>query len=125
MDIKQSHLSFTTQEMAAADATTPKVFLIRHGQTEWSQNGRYTGTTDIPLTSTGEDQVKATAQLVYGEGRLIDPAKILSVYLSPRTRAIKTYELLSGQTEGYEVTEKLAEWDYGYIKTLHHRMMML
>lgn len=100
--------------MAAADATTPKVFLIRHGQTEWSQNGRYTGTTDIPLTSTGEDQVKATAQLVYGEGRLIDPAKILSVYLSPRTRAIKTYELLSGQTEGYEVTENLAEWDYGY-----------
>lgn len=101
--------------MAAADATTPKVFLIRHGQTEWSQNGRYTGTTDIPLTSHGEDQVKATAQLVYGKGRLIDPAKIINVFLSPRKRAIKTYELLSGQTEGYEITENLAEWNYGYL----------
>jgi broad specificity phosphatase PhoE len=101
--------------MAAADATTPKVFLIRHGQTEWSQNGRYTGTTDIPLTSHGEDQVKATAQLVYGKGRLIDPAKIINVFLSPRTRAIKTYQLLSGQTEGYEVMENLAEWNYGLV----------
>ena len=89
------------------------LYLVRHGQTEWSQNGRYTGTTDIPLTSTGEDQVRGTAQLVYGKGRLIDPTKVINVLLSPRKRAIKTYELLSGQTEGYEVTENLAEWNYG------------
>ena len=99
--------------MADKDASTPRVFIIRHGQTEWSQSGQYTGKTDIPLTSKGEEQVIATGQIAYGKGKLIDPTKIAKVYVSPRTRAIKTYELLSGQKDGYEVTESLAEWDYG------------
>lgn len=100
--------------MPDKDASTPRVFLIRHGQTEWSMSGQYTGKTDIPLTAHGEEQVKGTADLVYGAGRLIDPAKVAKVWLSPRKRAIRTYELLSGQTEGFEITESLAEWDYGY-----------
>ncbi|KAK0287585.1 hypothetical protein LTR91_003039 [Friedmanniomyces endolithicus] len=99
--------------MADKDAFTPRVFLIRHGQTEWSQNGRHTSTTDIPLTDRGEKQVKASAKYMYGSGKLIDPAKLAKVYVSPRQRATKTYELLSGKTDGYEVTECLAEWYYG------------
>ncbi|KAK4540149.1 hypothetical protein LTR36_009735 [Oleoguttula mirabilis] len=99
--------------MPDKDAGTPRVFLIRHGETEWSKSGQYTGKTDIPLTPHGEEQVTSTAQIMYGSGRLIDPAKVAQVWLSPRKRAIKTYQLLSGQTEGYEVTESLAEWDYG------------
>lgn len=99
--------------MPDKDASTPRVFLIRHGQTEWSQSGQYTGKTDIPMTPHGEEQVKATGQIMYGSGRLLDPAKIAKVYVSPRTRARRTYELLSGQKDGYEITEGLAEWDYG------------
>lgn len=104
--------------MPDKDATTPRVFLMRHGQTEWSQSGQYTGKTDIPLTATGEDQVKGTAALVYGVGKLIDPSKVANVWLSPRKRAIRTYELLSGQTQGFEITESLAEWDYGHYEGL-------
>lgn len=108
----------------AQDAATPRVFIVRHGQTEWSQSGQYTGKTDIPLTSHGEDQVKATGQIAYGKGKLIDPAKIAKVYVSPRTRAKKTYELLSGKTDGYEVSESLAEWDYGYVKEMFPRALL-
>ncbi|USW53841.1 Putative histidine phosphatase superfamily, clade-1 [Septoria linicola] len=99
--------------MPDKDASTPRVFLIRHGQTLWSMSGQHTGKTDIPMTAEGEDQVKGTGRIVYGEGKLLDPRKIAKVYVSPRTRAIKTYELISGRQDGYEITESLAEWDYG------------
>ncbi|KAK4556685.1 hypothetical protein LTR86_006256 [Recurvomyces mirabilis] len=99
--------------MPDKDAGTPRIFIIRHGETEWSKSGQYTGKTDIPLTEYGEKQVKASADLMYGSGKLIDPANVARVYLSPRKRAIRTYQLLSGQQEGYEITESLAEWNYG------------
>lgn len=101
--------------MSDKDASTPRVFLIRHGETEWTKSGQYTGKSDIPLTAYGEDQVKATRDIVYGAGKLISPEKVAKVWLSPRTRAIKTYELLSGRKDGYEITENLAEWDYGCV----------
>ncbi|EMC98092.1 hypothetical protein BAUCODRAFT_32088 [Baudoinia panamericana UAMH 10762] len=99
--------------MPDKDAQTPRVFLIRHGETEWSKSGQYTGKADIPLTPHGEDQIKASGRIVYGNGKLIDPAKVAKVWVSPRKRAITTYQLLAGTREGYEVTECLAEWDYG------------
>lgn len=102
--------------MPDKDAATPRVFILRHGETEWSKSGQYTGKTDIALTAHGEEQVRGTGQMVYGAGKLIDPSKVAKVFLSPRKRAIRTYELLSGKTDGYEITESLAEWDYGYVK---------
>nr|OQO16826.1 hypothetical protein B0A51_15843 [Rachicladosporium sp. CCFEE 5018] len=99
--------------MPDKDASTPRIFILRHGETEWSKSGQYTGKTDMPLTPHGEAQVKGTAQQVYGLGKLIDPAKVAKIWLSPRKRAIKTYELLSGRNDGYEISESLAEWDYG------------
>jgi probable phosphoglycerate mutase len=104
--------------MPDKDASTPRVFLIRHGETEWSQSGRHTGRTEIPLTDHGEEQVKALGKVVYGSGKLIDPAKVLKVCVSPKERATGTYELLSGQKGGYEVMDGLAEWDYGYDRTI-------
>lgn len=99
--------------MPDKDASTPRVFLMRHGETEWSKSGQYTGKTDIPLTAHGEAQVSSTAKIAYGEGKLIDPRKVAKAWLSPRTRARRTYEILSGGEKGYEITEGLAEWDYG------------
>jgi len=56
--------------------TTPRVFIIRHGETGWSLNGRHTGTTELPLTSNGEKRIRATGKALVGPDRLIVPSKI-------------------------------------------------
>jgi broad specificity phosphatase PhoE len=56
--------------------STPRVFIVRHGETEWSLSGRHTGRTDIPLTANGEKRVKATGKALVGPDRLIAPKKI-------------------------------------------------
>ncbi|KAI1813155.1 phosphoglycerate mutase family protein [Poronia punctata] len=116
--------------------TTPRVFLVRHGETEWSLNGRHTGLTDIPLTANGEKRIKATGRALVGNDRLIVPKQLSHIYVSPRKRAQRTFELLNldikdplpwkqhgekptekpvcdGCTARVEVTENIREWDYG------------
>lgn len=113
--------------------TTPRVFIVRHGETEWSLNGRHTGSTDIPLTANGEKRVRATGRALVGNDRLIVPGKLAHVYVSPRKRAQRTFELLGlGHSHSLpwaahgdkpadqracaadvEVTEDIREWDYG------------
>lgn len=82
----------------------PQVWLVRHGQTEWSRDGRHTGRTDIPLTPAGEQQAQALAPFVSG----LDFDLVLC---SPRARARCTAEL-AGLTP-FEVADDLQEWDYG------------
>lgn len=55
---------------------TPRVFIIRHGETEWSLNGRHTGITDLPLTKNGESRIRATGKALVGDDRLIVPSKV-------------------------------------------------
>lgn len=85
----------------------PAVYLLRHGATEWSENGRHTGRTDIGLTGEGEAGARRAGALLAGL-RGERPALVLS---SPRVRATRTAEL-AGLTVD-ETTEDLAEWDYG------------
>ncbi|QFU86351.1 acid phosphatase [Amycolatopsis sp. YIM 10] len=82
-------------------------FLLRHGQTEWSAQGKHTGRTDLPLTETGREQARSAGRTL-AERLPGEPAEVLS---SPRRRALNTAEL-AGLTVS-EVTEDLAEWDYG------------
>ncbi|MBN6034479.1 acid phosphatase [Amycolatopsis sp. 195334CR] len=83
------------------------LFLLRHGQTEWSAQGKHTGRTDLPLTETGREQARSAGRAL--AGRLpAEPADVLS---SPRQRALVTAELAGLAVS--EVTEDLAEWDYG------------
>lgn len=118
--------------MADKDSATPRVYLLRHGQTAWSQKGLFTGTSDLPLLPIGEQKVRETASHVFGPGLLIDPGNLARVYVSPRQRAQRTLELLF-ETAGHEaalpastegddagsgtvdvrVTEDIAEWGYG------------
>lgn len=58
----------------------PRVFIARHGETEWSLNGRHTGTTDLPLTANGEKRMKATGKALVGNDRLIVPKNLVHVY---------------------------------------------
>jgi len=116
------------------DATTPRVYLLRHGATSWSQSGQYTGLTDLPLLPAGESAVRSTASHVFGPGLLIDPGNLARIYVSPRERARRTLQILfeSAGSEGslpanadagagevgsgtvdVRVTEDMAEWGYG------------
>lgn len=114
---------------------TPRVFIIRHGETEWSLNGRHTGTTELPLTANGESRIRATGKALVGDDRLIvpkhlahvygsapftspqplprlltritaNPSPAASSYVSPRKRAQRTVELLDLGCEGR------LPWDY-------------
>ena len=59
----------------------PRVFIIRHGETEWSLNGRHTGVSDIPLTENGEKRVKSTGKALVGDDRLIVPSNLAHMYV--------------------------------------------
>jgi sedoheptulose-bisphosphatase len=114
----------------------PRVFIIRHGETEWSLNGRHTGTTELPLTANGESRIHATGKALVGDDRLIVPGNIAHIYVSPRHRAQRTLELLHlGCRDRYpwksadeqehtsplnirtsasiQITPAIREWDYG------------
>jgi probable phosphoglycerate mutase len=81
-----------------------QIFLVRHGETEWSRTGRHTGRTDIPLTEEGRARAEAIAHALEG--------RELSVLTSPLGRARETCRL-AGFADAAEVDDDLLEWDYG------------
>ena len=82
-----------------------RVWLVRHGETEWSKSGQHTGRTDIALTARGERQAKALGHYLAGE-------RFALVLTSPMGRARETCRL-AGLGEGAQVSEDLHEWNYG------------
>ena len=80
-----------------------KIFLIRHGETEWSRSGRHTGRTDVPLTDEGRRSAEAIREVV-------EPLQ-LDVWTSPLQRARETSRLAGFPSA--QIDEDLREWDYG------------
>lgn len=84
------------------------LYLLRHGETEWSRTGKHTSVTDLPLTSTGERRAGDAGRLLGAMRGAARPALVAS---SPRKRALRTAELAGLSAD--LVTEDLAEWNYG------------
>jgi broad specificity phosphatase PhoE len=82
-----------------------ELLLARHGETEWSANGRHTSRTDLPLTDDGRRLARGLAP------RLAD-RRFALVLTSPLRRAVETCEL-AGLGEQAQVRDDLREWDYG------------
>jgi broad specificity phosphatase PhoE len=82
-----------------------ELWLIRHGETEWSLSGAHTGRTDLPLTAEGEKKARALRAKLAGR----DFALVLT---SPLQRARRTCEL-AGFGAAAQIEPNLSEWDYG------------
>lgn len=85
--------------------STGRLYVVRHGETQWSADGRHTGRTDVPLEPAGRDQARAA-------GRALEGTNFSLVLCSPLSRARETCEL-AGLGEAAETDPDLAEWDYG------------
>jgi len=103
----------------------PRVIVIRHGETEWSLSGQHTGLSDIPLTARGEERTENLRKQIVGPGKLLDPAHISHVFVSPRQRAQKTFRLVFDAVEddsklpaSWTTTDQVREWDYGVCEGL-------
>ena len=86
-------------------ATLPDVYLVRHGETEWSLSGQHTGLTDLPLTAGGEEQARQLRDR-------LNSISFAKVFSSPLQRAKRTAEL-SGYGAVAELDRDLTEWNYG------------
>ncbi|HKX00240.1 MAG TPA: histidine phosphatase family protein [Bryobacteraceae bacterium] len=82
-----------------------QLWLIRHGETEWSLSGAHTGSTDLPLTKRGEERAAAV-------GRFLKGRQFALVLTSPLARARETCRL-AGFGEVARIDPDLKEWDYG------------
>ena len=82
-----------------------KLWLIRHGETQWSLSGAHTSRTDIPLTERGKERAaKIHAYLAQ--------RKFSLVLTSPLQRARETCRI-AGYADVAQIEENLREWDYG------------
>jgi probable phosphoglycerate mutase len=81
-----------------------RLWIVRHGPTEWSTAGKHTGSTDIPLTDEGEREAVALRDRLAG-------VRFGLVLTSPLQRARRTAEL-AGFADA-EVEPRAVEWDYG------------
>jgi probable phosphoglycerate mutase len=96
----------STALKAKHEAMMPmQVWLVRHGETEWSASGQHTGRTDLPLTHEGQKHAMEI-------GRFLSGRRFRLVLTSPLQRAIETCRL-AGYGDTAVLDSNLREWDYG------------
>ncbi|MDQ1601799.1 MAG: hypothetical protein QOD68_3273 [Actinomycetota bacterium] len=90
--------------MTDHDAPASQLWLVRHGETEWSASGRHTSRTDLDLTEAGVEAARSVADKLRG-------TSFAGVLASPLLRARRTAELAGYPSA--EALDDLREWDYG------------
>ncbi|MBA3029990.1 MAG: histidine phosphatase family protein [Desulfobacteraceae bacterium] len=93
------------------NTNSTRIFLARHGQTEWNRSGRFQGRSDVPLNDEGKEQVRAL-------GLALKSTPFTAIYTSPLSRAMETAERIGAwypeipiiKEEGF-VEMELADFD--------------
>jgi broad specificity phosphatase PhoE len=80
-----------------------ELWLVRHGETEWSKSGQHTSTTDLPLTAEGERRAADLKRFLSGQ-------TFAQVFSSPMQRALNTCRLAGFSPV---ILDDLKEWNYG------------
>jgi broad specificity phosphatase PhoE len=90
-----------------------KIYLIRHGETDWNLHGRFQGREDIELNETGIKQAEVC-------GKALNNIDCKAIITSPLKRAEKTAQIVAryAEVERFIVDEKLIERDFGKISGL-------
>jgi probable phosphoglycerate mutase len=86
-------------------AVDTQLWLIRHGETEWSASGKHTSRTDVGLTENGRERAAVL-------GMYLAETEFCAVFRSPMARARETCEI-AGFGQRAEVDADLCEWNYG------------
>lgn len=87
------------------EAPRSRLWVVRHGETEWADSGQHTSHTDVPLTAAGRRQAAAL-------GEVLSAHPFAEMLSSPLSRALDTCRL-AGFGDRVELTDDLREWDYG------------
>jgi broad specificity phosphatase PhoE len=82
-----------------------ELWLVRHGETEWSLSGQHTSTSEIPLTDHGRKRAEELRDYLAGR-------PFAAVFVSPRQRARETCAI-AGYGDVAQVEDGLVEWNYG------------
>ncbi|TCM85423.1 putative phosphoglycerate mutase [Paenibacillus sp. BK033] len=84
-----------------------KLYVVRHGQTEWNYENRVCGKTDVQLTDKGAKQAEQISKILHEK-------QIKIIITSPLTRAVKTAEIISKAiSKNFVIENRLIEQDYG------------
>jgi broad specificity phosphatase PhoE len=83
-----------------------RLVLVRHGETDWSRDGRHTGRTDLALTEAGEEEARRVGVTLRG-------TTFSTVLSSPLRRARDTARLAGYE---FDLDDDLMEWDYGAVE---------
>ena len=85
-----------------------KIYLFRHGETEWNKDRRLQGQSDVPLNAFGRELAEETARALEREGVVFDRA-----FSSPLSRALETARILTGRNISLETDRRLMEMNFG------------
>lgn len=104
--------------MQGRNISMHKIVLLRHGESQWNKENRFTGWTDVDLTAKGREEAEAAGRLLKGEGFSFDIA-----YCSVLKRALRTLWIALDQLDELwipvEKSWRLNERHYGALQGLN------
>lgn len=106
--MNQEKIHTTEEAPGLSPSAGRRIFLVRHGVTEWNKSFRYQGSTDIPLSSEGREQARLT-------GKRFSKIKVDAIISSPLVRSMETAEIIGSAcgVPGVQTLETLREVNFG------------